>query len=105
MATFALPSLCLKSAPAVSRRARVVTAGVVSETVFRQPDPRFEGIVAGEYQGWSELSNQVVRRREVPACEIPFIINFGSTFGFVDPARPDMGTRRLSTFVAGFYDS
>ena len=82
-----------------------MAAGVVSETVFREPDPRLEGIVAGEYQGWSESSNEVVRRREVPACEIPLIINFGSTFGFVDPARPETVPRRLGTFVAGMYDS
>jgi AraC-like DNA-binding protein len=105
MATFSLPRLSSKAAPAVSRRARIVSAGVVSETVLREPDPRLRGIVAGEFQGWSESSNEVVRRREVPACEIPFIINFGSTFGLVDPARPEMGLRRLGTFVAGMYDS
>ena len=82
-----------------------MTAGVVSETVFREPDPRLEGIVAGEYQGWSESSNQVVRRREVPICEIPFIINFGPNFGIVDPARPELGARRLGTFVAGVHDA
>ena len=82
-----------------------MSAGVVSETAFREPDPRFEGIVAGEYQAWSESSNEVVRRREVPICEIPFIINFGSTFGFVDPARPAQEPRTLGTFVAGMYDS
>ena len=84
---------------------RVVTEGVVSETVFRQPDPRLHGIVAGAYQGWREVSSEVVRRREVPACEIPFIINFGATFGLIDPARPGAATRRLGTFVAGVHDS
>jgi AraC-like DNA-binding protein len=79
--------------------------GVVSETVFREPDQRLAGIVAGEYQGWRESSHGVVRRREVPVCEFPFIINFGSPFGFVDPAGPDAGSRRLGTFVAGIFDS
>ncbi len=55
-----------------------MATGVVSETVFRERDPRYRGIVTGEYQGWSEQSNEVVRRREVPACLIPFIINLGS---------------------------
>ena len=36
---------------------------------------------------------------------IPFIINFGSTFGLVDPARPEASPRRLGTFVAGIHDS
>ena len=46
----------------------------------------------GAYQGWREVSSEVVRRREVPACEIPFIINFGATFGLIDPARPGAAT-------------
>ena len=105
MATFSLPPWSARTAPAVSRRARIESGGVVSETVFREPDPRLEGIVTGEYQGWRESSKEVVRRREVPGCEIPLIINFGPTFGFVDPARPETGRRRLGTFTAGMYDS
>src|SRR5262249_27465973 len=104
MAAFSLPTLSPKSSPVVSRRTRVVAAGIVSETVLREPDPRLRGIVAGDFQGWSESSHQLVRRREVPACEIPFIINFGSSFGFLDPSRSEQGTRRLGTFVAGVYD-
>ena len=79
--------------------------GVVSETVFRAPDPRLDGIVAGEYQGWTETSVEVVRRREVPICAIPFIINFGSRFRLFDPARATDGPRMLGIFVAGMYDS
>jgi hypothetical protein len=105
MPTFSLPRYSSKSAPAPSRRARIVSAGVVSESVFRAPDPRLDDIVAGEYQGWKESSTQIVRRREVPICAIPLIINFGSTFGLVDSARPTDGPRRLGTFVAGMYDS
>ena len=46
-----LPRIGSKTAPANVRRTRVVTAGVVSETVFREADPRLERIVQGEYQG------------------------------------------------------
>jgi AraC-like DNA-binding protein len=105
MAAFSLPPLSAKATPAASRRARFEATGVISETVFRAPDPRLAGIVAGEYQGWRESSQGVVRRREVPICEIPLIINFGSSFGFVDPARPEAGPRTLDTFVAGMIDS
>src|SRR6516225_5978402 len=105
MPTFSMPRCSLKSAPIGSRRARVVAMGVVSEMVLRAPDPRLDGIVEGEYQGWTETSIEVVRRREVPICAIPFIINFGSPFRLVDPARAADGSRILGTFVAGMYDS
>jgi AraC-like DNA-binding protein len=105
MPAFSLPRLSSRGAPAASRRARVVSAGVVSETVFRAPDPRLEGIVADEYQGWRESSTEVVRRREVPICALPFIINFGSTFRLLDPACPAVGPLSLGTFVSGMYNS
>jgi AraC-like DNA-binding protein len=105
MAAFSLPRLSSKGAPSTQRRARVVTAGVVSESVFRAPHPRLEDVIVGEYQGWRELSTEVVRRREVPICALPLIINFGAKFRFVDPARPADGPRMLGTFAAGMYDS
>jgi AraC-like DNA-binding protein len=102
---FSLPRFSSKGAPVASRRARVVATGVVSETILRAPDRRLHGIVDGEYQGWTEKSTEVVRRREVPICAIPFIINFGSRFRLIDPTRPARGPRILGTFVAGMYDS
>ena len=105
MPALSLPRLSSKSAPVTTRRARVVSAGVVSESVFRPPDPRLEDILVGEYQGWRESSTEVVRRREVPICAFPLIINFGAPFRFVDPARPVDGPRMLGTFAAGMYDS
>jgi AraC-like DNA-binding protein len=105
MAAFSLPQLSSKGAPITSRRARVVSAGVVSESAFRAPDPRLDDIIVGEYQGWTESSTEVVRRREVPICAFPLIINFGAPFRFVDPARPVDGPRMLGTFAAGMYDS
>jgi AraC-like DNA-binding protein len=105
MVPFALPERYPKTVSAASSRVRVEAADVVSETVLRRPDPCLEGIVSGEYQGWKESSKRVVRRREVPICEIPWIINFGAPFGFIDPFRPELPPRRLNTFVAGVYDS
>jgi AraC-like DNA-binding protein len=105
MPTFSLPRLRSKSAPLASTRARIVATGVVSESVFRTPDRRLDGIVAGQYQGWTEKSTEVVRRREVPICAFPFIVNFGSKFRLIDPTRPALGPRILGTFVAGMYDS
>jgi AraC-like DNA-binding protein len=105
MAHFDLPRVSSKSTPLPSTRARVAVAGVVSESVCRAPDARLAGIVAGEYQGWSESSTGVVRRREVPSCAIPLIINFGETFRLFDPSRPSVGPRSIGTFVAGMYDS
>src|SRR5262245_30533052 len=105
MTTFCVPRTSLNSAQSPLRRARIVSAGIVTETAFRAPDPRLDGIIVGEYQGWSESSTEVVRRREVPACMIPFIINFGSTFHLIDPAGAANGPRRLGTFVAGMSDS
>jgi AraC-like DNA-binding protein len=62
-------------------------------------------MIAGKYQGWTESSAQVVRRREVPICAIPFIINFGSAFRQIDPTQPADRPLTLDTFVAGMYDS
>jgi AraC-like DNA-binding protein len=83
----------------------IETTGIVSETFLRAPEPRLAGIVVGEYQGWTEASAQVVRRREVPASAFPFIINFGAPFRIVDCARRADSPQRLSTFVAGIHDS
>jgi AraC-like DNA-binding protein len=105
MAALFLPRLSSKGAPITARRARIASAGVVSESVLRAPDPRLEQIIVGEYQGWTESSTEVVRRREVPICAFPLIINFGAPFRLVDPARPVNGPRILGTFAAGMYDS
>jgi AraC-like DNA-binding protein len=105
MPTFSLPHVASKGAPSASRPARIVAAGIVSETVYRKPDPHLAGVVTGEYQGWKESSAEVVRRREVPDCAIPFIINFGTRFRVLDPNRPADGPQTLGTFVAGMYDS
>jgi hypothetical protein len=105
MAPLSLPRLSSKGKPIASRRARIVSAGVVSQSVFRAPDPRLDDIVVGEYQGWMESSTDVVRRREVPICAFPLIINFGAPFRLVDPARPADGQRVLGTFAAGMHDS
>jgi AraC-like DNA-binding protein len=105
MKDFSSANLSPGAAAAGSRRTRSVSEGVVSETVFRGPHPYFEGIVTGEYQGWRESSKAIIRRREVPACIFPFIINFGAPFAIVDPARPEMPPRMLNTFVAGIHDS
>jgi AraC-like DNA-binding protein len=104
MSAFSLPPLTAKTAPVPSRRARIETTGIVSESVTRAPEPRLTGIVAGNYQGWTESSAEVVRRREVPFSGFPFIINFGAPFRILDPARAD-ASGRLSTFVAGIHHS
>ena len=105
MPALSLPSLTSKSAQVTSRRARIISTGVVSESVFRAPDSRLDDIILGEYQGWTESSTEVVRRREVPICAFPLIINFGAPFRLYDPARPVDGPRMLGTFAAGMYDS
>jgi AraC-like DNA-binding protein len=105
MPAFSLPRVSAKTAPAPSRRARFASDGVVSESVFRAPGPQLDGMIVGEYQGWRERSAEVVRRREVPMCAIPFIISFGSKFRQIDPARPADGPQSLGTFIAGMYDS
>jgi AraC-like DNA-binding protein len=105
MAALSLPRLSSKGAPITSQRARVVSAGIVSESAFRAPDPRLDDIILGKYQGWTESSTEVVRRREVPICAFPLIIKFGAPFRLVDPARPGDGPRILGTFAAGMYDS
>jgi AraC-like DNA-binding protein len=105
MSAFSLPHFTPKNAPAPSRRARIVTTGIISESVLRAPDPGLAGIVEGEYQGWTESSVEVVRRREVPIAAFPFIINFGSPFRLVAPGRLAAGPQRLSTFAAGIHDS
>jgi AraC-like DNA-binding protein len=88
-----------------SPRTRIELSGVATETVSRAPHSRLDGMIAGNYQGWQESSNQIVRRREVPMCAIPFIVNFGATFRQIDPSRPTDPPRRLGSFVAGMYDS
>jgi AraC-like DNA-binding protein len=104
MSAFSLPRLTPKTEPARSRRVRIETTGVASESVVRAPEPRLAGIVAGEYQGWTESSTEVVRRREVPFSGFPFIINFGSPFRIMDSPRQDR-PQHLGTFVAGIHDS
>jgi hypothetical protein len=68
MPTFSLPHVGSKGSPDASRRARIVAAGIVSETVYRKAYSRLTGVIAREYQGWKESSLEVVRRREVPVC-------------------------------------
>jgi AraC-like DNA-binding protein len=83
----------------------IETTGVASESVTRAPEARLAGIVAGDYQGWTESSAQVVRRREVPISVFPFIINFGAPFRILDSGRTAGAPKRLSTFVAGIHNS
>jgi len=105
MSAFSLPRLSPKTEPVRSRRVRIETTDVASESVLRAPEPRLTGIVEGEYQGWTESSAETVRRREVPISAFPFIINFGDPFRILDSTPSPNPPNRLSTFVAGIHDS
>jgi AraC-like DNA-binding protein len=84
---------------------RSVATGVVSEIVLRAPDPSLTGIISDDYQGWTEASVQLIRRREVPFGGYPLIINFGSPFTVVDSARLADPPQKLGSMAAGVHDS
>ena len=71
------------------------------EAVMGTPDPRLAGIVDGTYNGWTERTRTIRRRREVAKIIIPVIINFGPRFGVRSEPGP---MERFDSFVAGLYD-
>lgn len=71
------------------------------EAVMGTPDPRLAGIVDGSYNGWTERTRTIRRRREVAKIVIPVIINFGPRFGILSGSGP---MERFGSFVAGLYD-
>jgi AraC-like DNA-binding protein len=74
------------------------------ESIFREPDPRLEGLVDGPYQGWVERTTGLMLRREVPSTIVPLIINLGPAYRLIDPdhTRPPL---KLNSFVAGMHES
>ena len=65
--------------------------------------------MVGDYVGWTEQSDVVLRRREIASTIVPLIINLGPSyrlFSGADDARGDSvhGVER-STFVAGLNDT
>lgn len=71
------------------------------EAVMGTPDPRLAGVVDGTYNGWTERTRTIRRRREVAKVILPVIINFGPRFGILSAS----GTmERFDSFVAGLYD-
>ena len=73
------------------------------------PHPSLRSAVVGDYVGWTEQSDVVLRRREIASTIVPLIINLGPSyrlFSGADDARGDSvsGVER-SSFVAGLYDT
>jgi AraC-like DNA-binding protein len=57
------------------------------------------------YRDYAETSAGTVHRREMPHGGIVLILGLGDELGITDPRQPRAGTVRVSSFVAGLYDS
>lgn len=79
------------------------------ESASAKPHPSLRSAVIGDYLGWTEQSDMVLRRREVASTIVPLIINFGPSYRLFSGAD-GAGVRRAngverSSFVAGLYDT
>jgi hypothetical protein len=72
------------------------------ETAIGKPHRAIRGLVAGDYQGWTQHSASFGSRREIAIPVVPTIINLGPSFRLIDPHR---NTSELhGSFVAGMHD-
>jgi AraC-like DNA-binding protein len=90
------------SLPSVSATRRQSEYGVW-ELFKRAPDPRLSGYVLG-YAGYRESAHHSLRRREVPSCVIPLIVNFGPAMRIFDRDRPQT-FENYGSFVAGLHET
>jgi AraC-like DNA-binding protein len=74
------------------------------ELVQGNPDPRLQGYVHGSYNGWTERTSTIMRRREVAKVFIPLIINLGPRFGVLSPGNATGAMESFGSFVAGLHD-
>ena len=74
------------------------------EAVLGRPDQRLRPYIAGTYNGWTERTSLIMRRREIAKVFVPVIVNFGPRFGVLSPGNPSRGMERFDTFVAGLHD-
>jgi len=80
------------------------SADLAWELVQGSPDPRLRGYVHGSYNGWTERTATIMRRREVAKIFIPLIINFGPRFGVLSPGNSTGAMEAFGSFVAGLHD-
>jgi len=80
------------------------SAGCAWELVQGDPDRRLRGYVHGSYNGWTERTSTIMRRREVAKVFIPLIINFGPRFNVLSPGNPTQTMEPFGSFVAGLHD-
>lgn len=69
------------------------------------PHPALRTAVVGDYIGWTEQSDVVLRRREVASTIVPLIINFGAPYRLYSGAENGGDAVVRSSFVAGLYDT
>lgn len=74
------------------------------EAVMGRPDARLRPYIAGTYNGWTERTSTIMRRREVAKIVVPLIINFGPRFGVMSPGNLTRSMEKFDTFVAGLHD-
>lgn len=75
------------------------------EIASATPHVSLRAAVVGDYIGWTERSDVVLRRREVASTMVPLIINFGAPYRLFSGATQGGDAVARSSFVAGLYDT
>ncbi len=74
------------------------------ESIIRAPHPALRGHLERDYQGYSETTPGVARRRHVPGAAIPIIINLGTPLALPDPLNEHAAAPTPQAFIAGLME-
>jgi AraC-like DNA-binding protein len=74
------------------------------ESITRAPHAALRGHLVGAYEGYSEITHSVARRRHVPGTIIPIIINLGTALSLPDPFDDGAPAPAPQAFIAGLME-
>ena len=74
------------------------------ESITRAPHPALREYLERDYQGYSEITPGVARRRHVPATFVPIIINLGTPLALPDPFVNGAPAPAPRAFIAGLME-
>lgn len=95
------PDLLMTSRSCIQRHAEDGRWTIVTSA----PCAPLRPFIRGDYAGWREVSEHLIRRREVPVLMIPLIIGFEAPFEIASPETAHPAPLRARSFLAGAHDS